>query len=153
MTMPFDTKTLIKDANGSLIPQYFSDSADAYEPAKGKNGAVFVSAAQADVKDVTFHDAATAPGKGVAFSVGGYKTLTVEIYGTSTSRTINFKATLVSGAEIPIMGVKLSDMSMSNNTSGTGEIWQFDVTGLNTVIMDLVAVSGGNVSIKGKAVA
>lgn len=110
-----------------------------------------ISAAPSQVQDVTFLDAVTSPGQGT-FTVGGYKTLTVEIYGTSTSRTVNFKATLASGAQIPITGVNLSSMSTGTSTSGTGEIWQFDVTGLNTVIMDLSAVSGGTVSIKGKAV-
>jgi hypothetical protein len=51
------------------------------------------------------------------------------------------------------MGIKVSDLSTGVSTTGTGEVWQFDVTGLEEVIMDLTAVSGGNVSVKGRAVA
>ncbi|HOM03511.1 MAG TPA: hypothetical protein PLH43_11915, partial [Acetivibrio sp.] len=38
----------------------------------------------------TFHNAATSTGNGTEFTVGNMKTLTIEIYGTSTSRTIEF---------------------------------------------------------------
>jgi hypothetical protein len=102
---------------------------------------------------VTFHDEATEAADGTAFTVAGYKTLTVEIYGTSTSRTVEFKGAGPSGTYGAIMGVRLSDFVTATQTVTSGEIWQFDVTGLTTVIMDLSAVAGGNVSVQGKAVA
>lgn len=101
----------------------------------------------------SFHDAATVAADGAPFDVLAYKTLTVEIYGTSTSRTVVFIGIGPSGTQRPIMGVRLSDFSTGTSTTGTGEFWQFDITGLSQVIMDLTAVSGGNVSVKGKAVA
>jgi hypothetical protein len=51
------------------------------------------------------------------------------------------------------MGVRLSDLATGINTTGTAEYWQFDVTGVYQVVMDLTAVAGGNVSVKGRAVA
>lgn len=104
-------------------------------------------------KSVTFHDGATVAADGETFEVGAYKTLTVEIYGTSTTRTVAFIGIGPSGSQRTIMGVKLSDLTTGTSTTGTGELWQFDITGLTTVIMDLTAVAGGNVSVKGMVVA
>ena len=105
------------------------------------------------VTDVTFHDAAVVGAGGTILTVGGNKTLTVEIYGTSTSRTVAFKARGPSGADVALMGVNLTTNASAISTTGTGEFWQFDITGLTSVLMDLTAVAGGNVSVKGKAVA
>ena len=104
-------------------------------------------------EDVTFHDAATVAADGTAFTVLGYKTLTVEITRTAGTSTIAFIGEGPSGANIALMGVNLSTLATATSTTGTGEIWQFDVTGLTSVFMDLQAVAGGNVSVKGKAVA
>jgi len=112
-----------------------------------------VSLSGSDVEEVTFHDAAEAQATGAEWAVGGKKTLTVEIYGTSSGRTVEFKAKGPSGTARAISGIKLSDFSTATSTTGTGELWQFDVTGLTSVIMDLTAVADGNVSVKGKAVA
>lgn len=102
--------------------------------------------------DFTFHDESITSNSGSEFTVGNYKTLTVEIYGTSTTRTVNFKCTLASGNPLDLRGVKLSDFSTANSTTGNAEAWQFDITGLETVFFGIAAVEGGNVSIKGRAV-
>jgi len=102
--------------------------------------------------DHTFHDAATSTGNGTALTVGSLKTLTIEIYGTSASRTITFYGKGTSGTLRALMGVNLSSLTTGINTTGTGEIWQFEVTGLEYVVMDLTAVAGGNVTVKGRAV-
>jgi hypothetical protein len=116
-------------------------------------GSLTVGDMQSKTVDVTFHDAATAVGEGTAFNVLAYKTLTVEIYGTSTARDIKFYGKSASGVKRPIMGVNLADLSMAISTINNNEIWSFEVTGLQSVIMEITSVSGGNVSIKGKAVA
>lgn len=106
------------------------------------------------VSDVhTFHDEATVAADGTAFTVGGHTTLTVEITGTSTSRTVDFKGAGPDGTYRSISGVNLDGLASATSTTGTGELWQFDITGLETVIMDLSAVSDGNVTVKGRAVA
>ena len=101
----------------------------------------------------TFHDVATVAANGAALDVDGFKTLTVEVYGTSTSRNINFLGKGPSGATRSLPGCKMSgdtNFTMATSTTSTGEIWQFDITGLEYVLMDLTAVAGGNVSIKGR---
>ena len=102
--------------------------------------------------EVIFHTTATVAANGTPFTVGTYKTLTVEIYGTSTSRTVTFYGKSKSGTLRAIQGVRLSDFTLAASTTGTAEMWQFDITGLDTVTMDLTAVAGGNVSIAGNAV-
>jgi len=106
-----------------------------------------------NIINIVFHDGAIVTADGNIFAVGKYKTLTVEIYGTSATRTVAFIGRGTSGADRVIMGVRLSDLSTAVSTTGTGEIWQFDITGLTSIFMDLQAVAGGNVSVQGRAVA
>lgn len=105
------------------------------------------------VTDITFHDAVTVAGVGTEFTVGGYKTLTVEIFGTSTSRQITFIGRGPANYGRIISGVNLKDISVATSTTGNNELWQFDITGLLSISMNLESVAGGNVSVKGKAVA
>ena len=104
-------------------------------------------------EQVTFHEATTAAKRGNLYYVKDMATLTVEIYGTSTSRTVEFKAISASGTERAISGIKLDGLTVANQTTGNNEIWTFDISGLYKVIMDVTAVAGGNISIKGKVVA
>ena len=139
-TTPGITNAVVnKNASGNEI---FTDASPGSMKLTGSN-----------VTDATFHDEAVAAADGTVFTVGGNKTLTVEIYGTSTSRTVAFIGRGASSTDRALMGVKLSDLSTAISTTGTGELWQFDITGLTSVLMDLQAIAGGNVSIKGKAVA
>ena len=108
-----------------------------------------------NVQDVTFHDAVTSTSQGTPFIVGRFRTLTIEVTsaGGNSARTVAFKATGPSGTAISITGTNIGALTTGASTTGTGELWQFDVTGLSTVIMDLTAITGGNVTVKGKAVA
>lgn len=145
---------LLKDSsNKNFIPQYLKEDGSDFEAVRGKDGASFVQLTGSNVQDVTLQNAATAAGNGTPFVVEGFKTLTIEIIGTSTSRTIFFEAASVSNISLPIQGVKLLDMSVGSSTTGNNELWQFDVTGLVSFRARLSSVAGGNVSIKGKAVA
>lgn len=102
--------------------------------------------------DVVFHDEAITPSEGDPLQTESYKTLTMEIYGTSISRSVVFYGVSNSGVKRNIKGIRLSDYTISASTTGSGEIWQFDIVGLVSVIMELASVEGGNVSVKGRAV-
>lgn len=102
--------------------------------------------------EVTFHDAAVAIATGKALNVGAEKSLTLEIYGTSTARTLIFEAAGASGVFRPISGIKLSDLTTRSQTTNTDELWQFDITGVHQFRVNLTTVTGGNVSVKGKVV-
>lgn len=160
---------ILKDSTGKNgIPQFFNTTGVAF-PLVGDKApfsqvvdaagvTLFTSANPANVKlavdttAITFQDAITATGTGTTFVVNGNKTITLEISGTSTSRTIQFQASGPSGTFYPISGVNLSDMSVSSATTGTGALWQFDVTGVESFRANVTGIAGGNVTIKGKAV-
>lgn len=108
---------------------------------------------QSNYVDATFHTTATVAANGTPISVDGFKSLTIEIYGTSTTRTVTFYGKSKSGILRAIQGCRVSDFTMATSTTGNNEIWQFDITGLDYVIMDLTAVAGGNVSIAGRMIA
>lgn len=103
-------------------------------------------------KDVVFHTVATVAANGTVIDVLDYKTLTVKITGTSATRTVTFYARDTDTNLTALMGVRLSDLATAVSTAGTGEYWQFDITGIHQIVMDLTAVAGGNVTIKGRAV-
>ena len=151
-------KALVRSAasgsNGIVVPQGYDAVTDAWIPVKvDANGNLLMQLTGSNVTDVTFHDAATVAADGTVLTIGQNKTLTVEIYGTSTSRTIAFIGRGASGADRALSGVNLNGLSVATGTTGTGELWQFDITGLTSVFIDLQAVAGGNVTVKGKAVA
>jgi hypothetical protein len=104
--------------------------------------------------DFAFHTAATEAANGNPFYVYDYKTLTVEIYGSveNTARAVTFYGKGPSGTLRALKGLKLSDWSSGTSTTGTGELWQFDITGINSVTMDLTAITDGTVTVKGRAV-
>ncbi|MEF3310819.1 hypothetical protein PV433_18200 [Paenibacillus sp. GYB004] len=104
------------------------------------------------MEDVVLHDASTAAGDGTALAVGAYRTLTLEITGTSTSRTIHFEGASVGGTYYPLKGIRLSDLAMGTQTTSSGEVWQFEVTGLVTFRARISSISGGSISVKGRAV-
>lgn len=109
-----------------------------------------------DVKDHDFHVAAASIGNGKFLEVEYFKTLTVEIYGSAenTARTVEFKAMGPGKTLRTLAGVKISSAPLTTaiSTTGTGEIWQFDITGLLRVYMDLTAITDGTVTVKGRAV-
>lgn len=121
----------------------------------GTTNKVVAQLSGSNVVDITFHNEATVAANGTVFTVDGYKTLTVEILGTVTSFTIVFTGEGASGAVIPLMGINLSDLSTAISTNTSGQLWQFDISGLTKVFMDLTAITAGtgNVTVKGKAVA
>ncbi|AIQ54579.1 hypothetical protein [Paenibacillus sp. FSL R7-0331] len=103
----------------------------------------------ADPEDVTLIDAATSPVVG-SYEVGSKQLLTIEIYGTASAATVNFRAISASGTPRPMMGVSTADVEPSWS-GGVGQIWQFTVTGLVAFQVELASVTGGNVSVKGRA--
>jgi hypothetical protein len=109
--------------------------------------------AGSQVTDIVFHNAATTAVNGTTLAVGGAKSLTIEVNGTSTSRTIIFEGAITSGAWCAIQGVKMQDLSIASQTTGKDEIWQFDVTGLVFFRARISAIAGGSITVKGKIVA
>ena len=103
-------------------------------------------------RDVIFHNEATTAVNGKEIFVNRSRALTVEISGTATSSTVTFYAKGLAGELRQLSGIKIHGLTVADETTGKNEMWQFDVSGLVSVIMDLTAVVGGNISVKGRLV-
>lgn len=72
--------------------------------------------------------------------------------GTSTSRTMTFKAKLNSDDTFtPFMGVNLSNATdtLATQTTGNNEIWLFSgLDGIHSLEFNVTAVAGGNFTVK-----
>lgn len=96
----------------------------------------------------THHSTATATANGTVADLGGKKKILVlQIEGSPTSSTIDFLSSQDGTNYRDIKGVRLSDSSTSTSTTTTGEIWQFDVIGIDKFMADLSAITAGDGSI------
>lgn len=98
----------------------------------------------------TFQDVTTTVQSGNEYINDFADIVTFEITGTSTSRTIIFEGLLLSGAWYPIQCGNLSTLVCSNQTAGNNELWQVEIGGFLRFRTRVSAISGGNVTIKGK---
>ncbi|AIU76708.1 phage portal protein [Bacillus velezensis] len=101
--------------------------------------------------DVIFHENAAEAGEGSIFSAGAWKKLLVEITGTAESGHVAFWGRSISGKNVPIRGIRSDDGTSAAGTSGTEEVWSFDIAGLKEIVMEIKSISGGSLSVKGTA--
>ncbi|MGC2841220.1 phage portal protein [Bacillus velezensis] len=101
--------------------------------------------------DVIFHENAAEAGEGSIFSAGAWKKLLVEITGTAESGHVAFWGRSISGKNVPIRGIRSEDGTSAAGTSGTDEVWSFDIAGFKEIIMEIKSISGGSLSVKGTA--
>jgi|GEM_PF-3721156 len=108
---------------------------------------------------VTLHDAATANETGIEITCTGYKTLVIEVVGTSTSKTLTFQSTGESGVYVAHEGFKKrspSTATFASTTTGgtdtTPEVWEFDIAGLKQFKAPLT-IANGNATVKGSLIA
>lgn len=108
---------------------------------------------------VVLQNVAITTGLGTLLTIGDYKTLVIEISGTSTSKTVLFQACGQSGVMQSIQGIhKLTfadgviASQSATDTHVTPEIWEFDVAGLYQFQTKLSAIANGNCTIEGTLV-
>lgn len=118
-----------------------------------QGASITISDVQAKTMDFAFQTNATVAGAGQLLTVDSYRDLTIEIVGTSTAQTVKFWGLMNSETKIPLTGFNVSTQSSATQTTGINEIWQFPITGLKTVEMEIISVSGGELSVNGKVVA
>lgn len=110
-------------------------------------------------KSVTLQSNAVATGNGTPYSSESPETLTFEISGTSTSRTVVFELAGPKGVYIAYPALKVGDTTYTPTTSTTGgsdttpESWEVDIPANYSFRARISAISGGNISISGWAVA
>ncbi|MGI9903159.1 phage portal protein [Bacillus velezensis] len=101
--------------------------------------------------DVIFHENAAEAGEGSIFSAGAWEKLFVEITGTAESGHVAFWGRSISGKNVPIRGIRSDDGTSAPGTSGTEEVWSFDIAGFKEIVMEIQSISGGSLSVKGTA--
>lgn len=148
----------LKKAGGGIVaPQHYNPITGDYEVTQGANGASFVSIKNPP-EDVTLQDASTASGNGTTFApIDGNYTLTFEITGTSTSRTIVFELAGPSGQYMPITAFSVNDptkfgQQTSGGSNSSPESWQVVVPAGYAFRARISVIAGGDVTVKGKAV-
>jgi hypothetical protein len=111
-----------------------------------------------NIDDVILQNQASAPGNGTEYTPEkGNKILTIEIVGTSNSRTIEFEMCGPSGVYRAQQCLRLTDnalaASTTNGSDADPESWQVLVPVGWAFRTRVAAVAGGDVSIQGKGVA
>ncbi|MED1174328.1 phage portal protein [Bacillus inaquosorum] len=107
---------------------------------------------QAKTMDVVFHDKTETVGEGNPFTVGSFKTLLIEVYGTAETSELIFWGKSLSGTKRALRGQKVDDGTFANSTKGKSEAWSFDITGFKEIVMELKSLTNGNFSVRGTAV-
>lgn len=97
------------------------------------------------MQEFLLFDKATSTGT-KRLGVRGFDTAEVEVYGTATSATVKFKGASKSGIDRDRMAVNAADLSTGLSAS-MGQVWIINIGGLDSLLIDLSAVSGGNVSV------
>ena len=147
----------LRGTNRFMLPQFFRKSDGEPVLLEGEKG-LFVQQVH-DSDDVPLQNGVTAPGVGTPFvPVDGRNTLSFEITGTSTSRTIVFEIAGPSGKYVPITAYSVNDPSVSaqQTTGGSNDLpesWIVQIPVGWSFRTRVTNVAGGNVKVSGKAVA
>ena len=156
--------SVINFFNGSGDPANVKIENDAESPAFTKD-VDLLTAFQAGLnivdksEAIVLHNAATAAEDGTVIDVSEASTVYIEIYGTSTSKTVLFQAAGQSGIFQAIKGAKNSCLDPENvtyatqsttDTHTTSEWWEFDVSAFEEFKARLDSIGNGNCSIKGR---
>ncbi|MCY7895083.1 phage-like element PBSX protein XepA [Bacillus vallismortis] len=107
---------------------------------------------QAKTMDIVFHDKTEIIGEGNPFTVGSFKTLLIEVYGTAETSELIFWGKSLSGTKRALRGKKVDDGTFATSTKGKSEAWSFDITGFKEIVMELKSLTNGNFSVRGTAV-
>lgn len=98
-----------------------------------------------------FQDNAITIGNGNICNIGSRVSMILEIWGTATTRTINFYSKNINGDLVSLNGYNSSTSAMATSTIGISpETWEFDIEGLNQVCMNISSISSGNVNVVGR---
>lgn len=106
-------------------------------------------------KTATIINASTVVGVTGTYTVGGNRTLMVDIVGTAITPTTIFYGAGVTSTPFPLMGTNMTNMATAISAVTAPQSWQFNVAGLTTVKVvstPTSPVSTSNVSIYSKAI-
>lgn len=102
----------------------------------------------------TFHENASTPSTGIDFNVDDISNtdnLGLEITGNATTCLIFFQAQMLpDGDWYDVAGIRVNDFFLSSSTTKVNEVWLFDLNSFRTFRVNIISVSGGTITIKGK---
>jgi hypothetical protein len=100
-----------------------------------------------------FQEGVTTTGNGVNYVVkGAGNIITLQITGTSTSRTIIFEGSVDGVNYVPLLCANLTTLDLATQTTGKDELWQVDISGIHLFRTRVSAISGGNITVVGRVV-
>ena len=143
--MPYNKKSMLRDASEYLIPQFWDEESDSYkplgDPTKKKS------------KVLTFHEGATTVGNGNTFDVQTFQVVSIDITGTSTNCVLVFEHSMDGGTTWRgITGVDVTELLTAKQATGTNQTWSFTIAGLQKFRVRIKTITSGNVTVKGIAV-
>ncbi len=97
------------------------------------------------MQEFLLFDKATSTGT-KRLGVRGFDTAEIEVYGTATSANVRFKGASKSGIDRDRIGVNMADFNTSTSAA-MGTVYQINIGGLDSLLLELSAVTGGNVSV------
>lgn len=123
------------------------------------NDKLKVELSGSEVEDVILHNAATSLGNGTAYTPAKSEnvTLTFEITGTNTARTLLFECAGLSGVFKPCTCFNVADptkfgTSTTEGNDASPDSWQVDIPFGWSFRVRSTSFTGGNLTVKGKAV-
>lgn len=99
--------------------------------------------------NVTLADAVTATGLQAAQQVGWYSLLRLNVYGTASAFDVQVQAQMYDGVWRTLTPADaITGMDASADITAAG-VYDFDVSGWQQVAVNIISLTGGNVSAKG----
>lgn len=100
------------------------------------------------IEDITFHNEATVADNGLELTVDNYKNLRISASGTATAFELAFKGVLGSvTTSLPAINSVTYDLTTGTITKDTN--YEIDIEGYDSIYLDLVSISGGNITVVG----
>lgn len=98
---------------------------------------------------IVFFNEVGAPETSAVLSINKANTLTIEVSGEATFN-LEVMGTLGVSQEnfTSLQGIRINDFSVVGTISTTG-IYEYDVSGISKIQLNLASVSGGNISVVG----
>lgn len=100
----------------------------------------------------TFQNAVTEAGNGNVFTPEFADVISIEFSGTASSFTAVFEELGESGAWHAIAGIRRSDFAPGSSVTAKTGRWDVTLSGVLSLRVRVSAVSGGNLTVKGKLV-
>ncbi|WP_141431898.1 hypothetical protein [Bacillus sp. 03113] len=155
--MAYNTKAMLTDVNGDLIPQYYDPVADDFFPLTQDLNNVLIQnddGTAVPIKltgsNVQLLNAVSAVGAGTNTAVGQYSDYSFEVWGTATSFTLQIQAVGPSGTARNLkIWDELNNKFVDGNNITTAGFYTVSLPSFTNLRANVSVISGGNVNVSG----